>query len=209
MTRAARVLAVSVGRGAPLEVGGDDGPGRHVTSAIVKTPVSTLDDPRRVAVEPLGLEGDEQVDRSVHGGPRQAVYVYPFEHYAFWRTVRAQAGAAAGIDEPLPFGSFGENLTVEGLLETTVHVGDTLRVGETVLQVTRPRGPCYKLNARMGFKWAVKMMVQSGFTGFYCAVVRRGNLAAGDEIHLVRGDAVVTIEQQHRMAHRRAPSDKF
>src|SRR5690606_37749501 len=108
----------------------------------------------RVALASLGLEGDEQVDLSVHGGLDKAVYVYPAEHYPFWQTVRAQAGHTA----PLSHGGLGENLTVTGLLEPRVWVGDRLRIGEVELVVTQPRSPCYKFNAHLGFSWAARMM---------------------------------------------------
>lgn len=199
------LLAVSVGRVAPLFVkdgGGEPGAGRtatrQVVSAIRKTPVSTLESPIAVAVGPLGVAGDEQADLTVHGGLDQAVYLYPAEHYEFWHTVRRQAG----LNDPLSPGAMGENLTIRGLLEPAVFVGDTLAIGEVRLRVTRPRAPCYKFNARMGMNWAVKMMVQSGFTGFYCEVVRPGILTAGDKVHVSPGDRVVTIETIHRMNHR-------
>jgi MOSC domain-containing protein YiiM len=191
-----RVLAICVGRGAPIQVGPAD---RRQTelSGIVKRPVSTLAAPAAVALGPLGLAGDEQVDLTVHGGLDQAVYLYPAEHYAFWRTVRGQAG----LPGSLPPGMLGENLLVSGLMETGVYVGDVLQIGEVVLRVTRPRSPCYKFVARMGFAWASKMMIQSGFTGFYCAVVRPGELTAGSEILVSPGERAATIRQGHELKH--------
>jgi MOSC domain-containing protein YiiM len=181
-------------------VSAGDAATRRVVSAIRKTPVDAP-----VAVATLGLDGDEQVDLSVHGGQDKAVYVYPAEHYPFWETVCGQAGRAG----PLPHGSLGENLTVSGLLEQRVWVGDRLRVGGAELVVTQPRSPCYKFNAHLGFDWATKMMVQSGYTGFYCAVVRPGEIAAGDEIDVIAGERAVSIEQAHRLKTRGAPSRSF
>ncbi|HQN12138.1 MAG TPA: MOSC domain-containing protein [Quisquiliibacterium sp.] len=199
-----RLLAVSVGVSAPLGVRARGG-NEAVASAIVKHPVSTVAQPDAVAVGRLGVTGDEQVDQSVHGGLDKAVYVYPIEHYAFWNTVRGQAGLA-----PLPpAGALGENLTVEGLLEGDVYVGDVLSVGEVELRVESPRAPCFKFNAHLGFSWASKMMVQSGYTGFYCAVVRPGRLAAGQPVLKRVGDRVVSIEQMHRLKHRSPQSRLF
>jgi MOSC domain-containing protein YiiM len=192
-----RVLAVCAGRCAPLVVAGR-GASEAVASAIVKSPVSTVGAATAIEIGPLGVAGDEQADPSVHGGLDKAVYVYPREHYAFWQTVRAQAGHG----EPLAPGAMGENLLIEGLLETDAWVGDRLTIGEVELRIESPRAPCFKFNARMGFAWATKMMVQSGYTGFYCSVVRQGKLAAGDSVLVRPGDRVVSIEQAHRMKHR-------
>jgi len=199
-----RLLAICTGRSAPLFVQAR-GAREAVASAIVKTAVSVLEAPAGVEVGPLGLAGDEQADLSVHGGLDKAVYVYPAEHYAFWRTVRMQAGR----DEPLEPGAMGENLLIEGLLEPEIWVGDRLAVGEVELRVESPRAPCFKFNARMGFAWATKMMVQSGYTGFYCSIVRQGKLAAGDTVLVRPGDRVVSIEQAHRMKHRSRQSRFF
>lgn len=198
-----RVVAVCAGRCAqlPLAAGGER---RTVLSAIAKSPVSTPENPAPVRIGALGVAGDEQADPSVHGGLDKAVYVYPHEHYAFWQTVRMQARRA----EPLAPGAMGENLLVEGLLERTIWVGDRLTIGEVELRVESPRSPCYKFDARMGFEWATKMMIDSGFTGFYCSVVRQGTLAAGDIVRMQPGDRVVTIEQAHRIRYRSRQSSR-
>lgn len=192
-----RLVAVCAGRCALLAVPGD-GERAPVTSAIAKSAISSLDAPLAVEVVPLGIAGDEQADPSVHGGLNQAVYVYPREHYAFWQTVRMQAKVCG----PLAPGAMGENLLVEGLLEPSTWVGDRLLIGEVELRVESPRAPCFKFDARMGFAWAAKMMVQSGYTGFYCSVVRQGRLAAGDPVLVRPGERVVSIEQAHRIRHR-------
>jgi len=155
--------------------------GRSVMTAIRKTECTGP-----VAVNPLGLVGDEQVDLSVHGGLEKAVYAYPSEHYAFWQAQRADAGLAA-IDDGLPFGAMGENLTIAGLLETQVWVGDVLEFAGCTLRVEQPREPCFKFNVAMGFNTAVKAMAQSGFCGFYLSVVRPGTLSAGEHFSLVPG----------------------
>jgi MOSC domain-containing protein YiiM len=146
----------------------------------------------RVAVLPLGLLGDEQADLSVHGGLEKAVYAYPSEHYAFWQAARREAGLSQ-IDDSLPPGSLGENLTLQGLLETEVWAGDLLKFPNCDLRVTLPREPCYKFNAAMGFARASRLMAQSGFCGFYLAVERPGTLQAGDAFEVVAGRRGVSI----------------
>ncbi|RZI45044.1 MOSC domain-containing protein [Herbaspirillum sp. HC18] len=152
---------------------------RRIVTGIHKQPVQGP-----VAVTKLGLAGDEQADLSVHGGLNKAVYAYPSEHYAFWAERRL---AALKRDEPLPPGSMGENLTLQGLLESDVWIGDRLRIGNVLLEVAEPRQPCYKFNAKMGFSHAAKAMLQSGFTGFYLRVLETGEIAAGDAVHLIAG----------------------
>jgi MOSC domain-containing protein YiiM len=200
-----RVLAVSVGQVAPLF---DDK--SSVKSAIIKSPVSTLEDPRAIAVKTLGVAGDEQADQRVHGGARMAVYVYPAEHYPVWATIRHQA---LKVEENLPYGFMGENLTIEGLLETQVYVGDRLHIGTAadgvILAVTDPRAPCFKFNARMGFKHAAKMMMQSAYTGWYCAVFRGGVIKAGDAITLVPGERALRIDEKHRMSQNPGQDELF
>jgi len=194
-----QILSVNVGKAAPLFVpaaGADTNP-RQVMSGIRKRAQSTLADPRPVEVRPLGLTGDEQVDLTVHGGRNQAVYAYPVEHYAVWRTLRMQA---VKIDEDLPHGSFGENLTIAGLLEAHAWIGDVLVFGDGAvrMRITRPRSPCFKFNAVMGFRQAARMMVQSGYTGFYLEVMQTGTIRAGDPVTIVPGDRQMNILENHR-----------
>ena len=161
--------------------------GRSILTAIYKLPVSGA-----VQALPLGLMGDEQADLSVHGGLGKAVYAYPSEHYPFWQTQRSAAGLT-GIDETLPFGSVGENLSLQGVLETDVWVGDVLKFKSCVLRVTQPREPCYKFNAAMGFSGAVKAMAQHTYCGFYLAVDEPGPLTAGELFELVPGPRRLSI----------------
>ena len=161
--------------------------GRRVATAMAKRAVTGP-----VAVQPLGLQGDEQADLSVHGGLSKAVYAYPQEHYPFWQTVRAQAQVSLW-DEPLPSGSLGENLTVSGLLESQLWIGDRLVLPGCVLVVSEPRMPCYKFAAAMGFAQAVKLMAQSGYCGSYLAVRQPGTVQAGDTIDLQPGPREVNL----------------
>jgi MOSC domain-containing protein YiiM len=148
----------------------------------------------RVAVGPLGLAGDEQADLTVHGGLSKAVYAYPIAHYAFWQTVRAQARAAAP-GEALPHGTLGENLTLDGVLEGQLWIGDRLRFADCVLAVSEPRQPCYKFNAVMGFAQASKLMAQSGYCGSYLAVIEPGSIGAGDTAELLPGPREVNLRE--------------
>jgi len=163
--------------------------GRAVLTAIRKTAVSGP-----VAVKPLGLEGDEQADPSVHGGRSKAVYAYPSEHHDFWRTVRAQAQVSLW-DEPVASGLFGENLLLQGLTEDRLWIGDRLRLPHCVLAVSEPRYPCFKFNAAMGFVHAAKLMVQSGYCGAYLAVIEPGPVSADDPIELAPGPREVNLRE--------------
>jgi MOSC domain-containing protein YiiM len=127
-----------------------------------------------VAVGELNLEGDRQADLRVHGGSSKSVYVYPSEHYDFWRSELPET--------ELPWGAFGENLTTDGLLETEVRRGDRLRIGTAEFGVTVPRYPCYKLGIRFQRSDILRRFAQSGRSGFYLTILQTGSLAADDEI---------------------------
>lgn len=189
---ARRLLSVNVAQSTHVDI-----QGRRILTAIGKQPVSTEARPERIEVKALGLVGDEQADLSVHGGLSKAVYAYPIEHYAFWQTVRAQAGLQAW-GEALPAGSLGENLTLSGLLEAEAHIGDVLRFPDCTLAISEPRRPCFKLEAKLGFKHAIKMMAQSGFCGFYLAVRTPGTIAAGEGYELIPGPREVSIRELFR-----------
>jgi MOSC domain-containing protein YiiM len=182
-----RVLSVNVSLARRVQIGG-----KTVLTAIGKQPVAGP-----VSVHSLGLEGDEQADPSVHGGPAKAVYAYPAEHFTFWQTVRAQAQAGLW-DEPVAPGLFGENLTIEGLTEDRLWIGDRLRLPGCLLAVSEPRFPCFKFNAAMGFNQAAKLMVQSGFCGAYLGVLKPGTVQAGDPIVLEPGPREVNLRELFR-----------
>jgi MOSC domain-containing protein YiiM len=161
--------------------------GRIVETSIFKEPVRGP-----VALRGHNLEGDRQVDLSVHGGPTKAVYGYPAEHYGWWR------GELPGLD--LDWGAFGENLTTEGLLETSLCIGDRLRVGTAELRVTEPRMPCHKLALRLERDDIIERFLASGRSGFYFAVEREGAIAAGDRVEVVeRHAAAVPVAEIARL----------
>jgi len=148
---------------------------RTVETGIFKYPVA-----ERIAIRKLNLEGDSQADLTVHGGPEKAVYAYPAEYYAFWRDQFPEM--------ELPWGMFGENLTIEGLLDESVHIGDHFQIGSARLMVTQPRLPCYKLGIKFGRDDILKRFLQSGLTGFYLSVLQEGEVAAGDPIRPLHHD---------------------
>lgn len=171
-----RILSVNTGQARRLRVGE-----RNLLSAIGKTPQAGP-----VAVGPLGLAGDEQADLNVHGGLAKAVYAYPVEHLAFWVEQRTHHGVSM-FNEPLTPGFMGENLSIEGLLEHEVWVGDELHLPDCVLRVTAPREPCHKFNAVMGLNTAGRLMMQQGCPGFYLSVVQPGTLTSGQAFTLLPG----------------------
>jgi MOSC domain-containing protein YiiM len=170
-----RVVSVNVGRPKPLATGR-----RVIESAIVKAPVEGP-----VAVRGVNLEGDDQADRSVHGGPDQAVYAYASEDIAFWSDV-------TGLD--LGPGAFGENLTLAGVDVSGARIGERWRIGTVELRVTGPRIPCFKLEARIGVRGFQKQFLHAGRPGAYFAIAQEGELQAGDAVEIV-----------HRPAHDVSP----
>jgi MOSC domain-containing protein YiiM len=169
---------LSINVGLPREVGYQ---GKTVTTSIFKSPVSG-----RVRVTALNVEGDRQSDLSVHGGVDKAVYIYPSEHYEFWRNELPGT--------TLSWGAFGENLTTLGLDESTMHIGDTLRIGTAEFSISQPRMPCFKLGIRFGRPDILKRFLQSGRTGFYLRVQREGDIQAGDPITVLsRDEQAITV----------------
>ena len=169
-----RLISLQVGTSRLLRVGE-----RTLRSAIRKLPLAGP-----VMVGPLGLAGDEQNDLSVHGGLSKAVYALPHQHLAWWSAQRQAAGVSL-FDDAIQPGQLGENLSLDGVDEQGVFVGDRLRfAGGVVLRVTEPRQPCGKFNAAMGYEQASREMVQSARCGFYLAVEAPGELAGGETFTL-------------------------
>lgn len=163
----AEIRAVLLGKVRPFR--GDDEP-----SAIGKLPVTDL-----VAVGPMGLAGDEQADRTVHGGVDKAIHHYPSDHYDWWR---GHLGDAPLLDAP---GAFGENISTAGLDETNVFLGDRFRLGSALVEVTQARQPCWKLDHRFGTKGVMAQVVKTRRTGWYYRVLEPGLVRAGDALGLV------------------------
>jgi MOSC domain-containing protein YiiM len=165
-----RVLSVNVGLPKTVRL-----LGRSVRTGFFKEPVRGA-----IPVARLGLEGDGQADPRYHGGPDKAVYLYPFEHYAYW--------SAALSRSDLSPGAFGENLTAEGLLETEIRIGDVFEMGSATLRVTQPRTSCAKLGLRIGSMRFVRVFAAAGRPGFYLSVVEEGFVEAGDAIARISTD---------------------
>lgn len=182
-TSAASVTSVNVGGIRTVTLGG-----RLVHTAIWKSPVAG-----RVVVRGVNVAGDRQADRSVHGGPDKAVYAYAAEDLASWS---AELGWSV---EP---GGFGENLTTTGVRLAEAVIGERWAVGTTVLQVTQPRIPCFKLGIRMGDPHFPARFASAGRPGAYLRIVSEGEISAGDGIRVVmRPDHDVTIGLVERAYH--------
>jgi len=162
-----KLLSVNVGRPRAVMQDGDAD-----FTGIFKDPVKG-----RVTLRTLNLDGDGQADLSVHGGPTKAVYVYPSEHYDFWKR------ELPGME--LPWGMFGENFTTVGLLESQLNIGDKFHVGSATVTVTEPRMPCYKLGIKFGRPDIVKKFLASERTGFYFRVLEEGAVGADDGVRLI------------------------
>ncbi len=156
--------------GTPIEIAKTRN--EKVLSAIFKVPAKGP-----VAVRKLNLEGNWQADLSVHGGENKAVYVYPSEHYEFWQRAFPRM--------EMPWGTFGENLTTEGLLESEVCVGDHFIIGSAKFEVTQPRFPCSKLGIRFEDKTMIKSFLESERSGYYLKVLKEGRIEAGNAIRRV------------------------
>ena len=138
------------------------------------------------------MDGDDQADRSGHGGIHKAVYVYSTENYEYWKRALGR--------EDLPYGQFGENFTVEGMPDDQVHIGDTYRIGEALLEVTQPRVPCYKLGIKMGDPLFPKRFLASERPGFYFRVLEEGEVGASDVIERVKLEPEqLTVREIHHL----------
>jgi MOSC domain-containing protein YiiM len=165
-----KILSVNVSL--PKEI---DFEGQKVRTGIFKEPVEG-----RVRLRTLNLDGDKQADLTVHGGPDKAVYAYPIEHYEYWRRLFTNIEMSNGM--------FGENLTVDGLKESEVSIGDVFQIGSSKVIATQPRMPCYKLGVKFGRMDILKMFLASGRSGIYFKVLEEGEVGAGDTIEQIRKD---------------------
>lgn len=166
-----KILSVNVS--IPKEV---EFEGQKVTTGIFKEPVEG-----RIKLRSLNLDGDKQADLTVHGGPDKAVYTYPIEHYQFWRKVYPNT--------EMPNGMFGENFTIEGLMESEVNVGDCFEIGSSKVIATQPRMPCYKLGVKFGRMDILRKFLSSGRSGIYFKVLEEGEVGAGDPIIKLERDS--------------------
>jgi MOSC domain-containing protein YiiM len=162
--------------------------GKELVTGIYKSPVSSS-----LYVSKKQLDGDGQADLTVHGGADKALCVYPEEHFAFWEQVLGQKVEA---------GTFGENLTVRGLQEKKVCIGDIYAIGELIVQVTQPRQPCHKLAKRLDLVTAPLQMQETGYTGYYFRVLKEGVISKESSVKLIAKDeAGVTIAYANQIKY--------
>ena len=161
--------------------------GKKIQTGIFKQPTEGP-----IEVKQLGLEGDQQANKKLHGGVYKAICVYPSEHYDLWKEELGNPG--------LSFGDFGENLTTAGLMEGDICLGDRLRIGSVEMVVTQPREPCITLNARLDTKDLSVRIRKSGRSGFYCSVEREGTIENGDSIgYISRDENKVSVSDFNRI----------
>ena len=160
-----------------------------LSTGIFKKPVD-----HRMMVREENIDGDQQADCTAHGGIDKAVYAYPMEHYLYWKK-ELESG-------DFPYGQFGENLTVAGMPEDRVHIGDVFSIGSVELEVSQPREPCYKLAMKMGLPEFSRMFLASGRVGYYLRVRREGEIGAGDPIERIKTDpARISITDLWRLRY--------
>lgn len=172
-----KIQAICTGQASPFR--GEE------KSAINKQPVSGP-----VRINTLGIHGDVQVDKRYHGGPHMAVHLYPLDHHAFWRD---EIGQHPLLEQP---GAFGSNLSVAGITEGDLAIGDRFRLGSALLEVSQPRQPCWKIEHRFGQKGMVATILKTGRCGWYFRVIEEGMAKAGDALELVeRSDSGWSVER--------------
>ncbi|HZG84723.1 MOSC domain-containing protein [Paenibacillus sp.] len=180
----ARILSLNVGQPAAMTYRN-----KEVISGIQKVPAKD-----GAFLTCLNFEGDRQADPVHHGGKDKAVCAYPYEHYAYWEK---ELGA------PLRFGAFGENLTLAGVMEGDVCIGDVYEAGGAVIQLSQPRQPCYKLAVRYGVPDLPMRVQQTGYTGYYFRVLREGYVRSGDVLLLRRRHPLgITVAAANAAMHR-------
>lgn len=162
--------------------------GKEVTTGIFKYPVD-----HGIFLGSEDVENDHVIDRRYHGGIDKACYLYPADHYKYWQNRYP--------DLELPWGIFGENLTVEGLHEAEVNVGDVFKIGEAVVQATQPRQPCFKLEFRFNDNRIVKQFIDSGYSGVYVRVIEKGHVKTGDSMQLIERKQSLTIHKVYELLY--------
>jgi MOSC domain-containing protein YiiM len=177
------VVSINVGKPSIIKVSN-----KELHTGIVKSPVSS-----DLHLSYTQLEGDGQADLVFHGGLDKVLCVYCLEHYPYWERT---------LGHPLEFGAFGENLTVSGLLEADICIGDIFSLGEAIVQVSQPRQPCYKLAQRHEFMDLAVQVQNTGFTGYYLRVIKEGLLPLHAQIQLMaKHPAAVHIEYANQIKY--------
>ncbi|PYZ92352.1 MOSC domain-containing protein [Salipaludibacillus keqinensis] len=172
----ANIISLNVGKPRTL-----NGLNQTIVTAIEKKSID-----QQIFLAKEQLDGDEQADKVHHGGPDKAVCVYSFNHYPYWEEK---------LSKKLSPGAFGENLTVKGLLEDEVHIGDLFRWGEAQVQISQPRKPCHKLAKRFEIPTLVKQVSDSGYTGFYFRVIKEGMVSADTPLQFIKRFSDVSLAE--------------
>jgi MOSC domain-containing protein YiiM len=162
--------------------------GKEVKTGIFKYPVN-----QSIFLGSEDVDNDHVIDRRYHGGIDKACYLYSADHYKYWQKLYPQL--------EMPFGIFGENLTVEGLHEAQVNIGDIFKIGEAVVQAAQPRQPCFKLEFRFNDNKIVQQFVDSGFSGVYVRVLEKGNVKAGDSMELIEKKEALSIQKVYELLY--------
>ncbi|QHE51027.1 MOSC domain-containing protein [Pontibacillus sp. HMF3514] len=163
--------------------------GEELYTSFIKTPTTG-----RIAVTKFGLEGDEQADKKHHGGEQKAVCVYPFEHFAYWEEQTGMKMSAS---------AFGENLTIDGVAEDKVYIGDIFKWGDAQLQITHPRTPCQHISFVHTVKTFTKQVTQTGLTGFYAKVIQEGSASLHDSFVRTEQDPnLVSVAEINRLKYK-------
>jgi MOSC domain-containing protein YiiM len=162
--------------------------GKEVKTGIFKYPVN-----HPVFLGTEDVDNDHVIDRRYHGGIDKACYLYSANHYKYWQKLYP------GLE--MPYGIFGENLTVEGLYEADVNIGDIFKIGEAVVQATQPRQPCFKLEFRFSDSRIVRQFVDSGFSGVYVRVLEKGNVKTGDSMQMIERKESLSIQKVYELIY--------
>lgn len=180
-----QVEIVSLNIGKPRNIAYQN---KEISTGIYKRPTT-----ESLYLSTINFEGDGQADLVHHGGKEKAVCVYPYEHYPFWE---------AELQRKLDYGAFGENVTIRGLVETEVCIGDTFQLGEAIVQVSQPRQPCYKLSVRYGVPHMLLKVQETGYTGFYFRVLKEGLVSHTDTLtRLTRHPQAISVSNANRLMH--------
>ena len=178
-----RIISTNIGEAKTLDYNG-----KPVTTGIFKYPVDEA-----IFLGSEDVENDQVIDRKYHGGKDKACYLYSADHYKYWKSIYPEL--------ELPWGMFGENLTVEGLNESEINIGDVFKIGETIVQATEPRQPCFKLEFRFNDNQIVRKFVDSGFSGVYLRVLKTGWVAQGNSMERLEKKDSISIQKVFEMLY--------
>ena len=173
-----KIISVNIGEPATIQWRG-----KNVKTGIYKYPVN-----EPIFLETEDVKNDHVIDRRYHGGTEKACYSYSADHYSYWKKLYPNVDFHYGI--------FGENLTIQGLNEADIFIGDVFQIGEAKVQVTQPRQPCFKLGVRFGTQKIIRQFIDSGYPGVYFRVLKHGQVKAGDEMDLIEKQTRNTVSIQ-------------